>query len=95
MATDSGEETTITLAVNQWTGSAVNAAVAAQLLERDLGHTVETALIDELAQWEAINSGNIDASLEVWPDPARRFREDFIDRTLVAPCCSLGAMAVL
>ena len=78
-ATDIGSQTTITLAVNQWTGSAVNAAVAAQLLESELGYTVETALIDELAQWEAINSGHIDASLEVWPDPGRRVREDFID----------------
>lgn len=36
-----GSQSTITLAVNPWNGSAANVAVAAQLLESELGYTVE------------------------------------------------------
>ncbi len=76
---DLGSQTTITLAVNPWNGSAVNVAVAAQLLEDELGYTVETVEIDENAQWAAINTGDIDASLEVWPSGHAQNRADFID----------------
>ena len=78
-ATDTGSQTTITLAVNPWNGSAVNVAVAAQLLEDELGYTVETVDIDENAQWAAINTGEIDGSLEVWPSGHAGNRADFID----------------
>ncbi len=63
---DLGSVETIKLAVNPWNGSAVNVAVAAQLLE-DIGYTVETVDIDENTQWSAIGSGDLHASLEVWP----------------------------
>ena len=74
-----GSQTTITMAVNPWNGSAVNVAVAAQLLESEFGYTVETVDIDENAQWAAINTGEIDASLEVWPSGHAGNRADFID----------------
>lgn len=74
---NSGE--TITLAVNPWNGSAVNVAVAEQLLESELGYTVEIVEIDENAQWAAINTGDIDASLEVWPSGHAQNVADFID----------------
>ncbi len=63
----SGEGTTVRLAVNPWTGSAVNANVAKILLERELGYTVDLVEIDENNQFPAIASGELDASLEVWP----------------------------
>jgi glycine betaine/proline transport system substrate-binding protein len=62
-----GEGTTIRIAVNPWTGSAVNANVAKILLERELGYNVELVEIDENSQFPAIASGELDASLEVWP----------------------------
>jgi glycine betaine/proline transport system substrate-binding protein len=62
-----GEGVTLRLAVNPWTGSAVNANVAKVLLERELGYTVELVEIDENRQFPAIASGELDASLEVWP----------------------------
>jgi glycine betaine/proline transport system substrate-binding protein len=62
-----GEGVTIRIAVNPWTGSAVNANVAKVLLERELGYTVELVEIDENSQFPAIASGELDASLEVWP----------------------------
>ena len=55
------------IAVNPWTGSAVNANVAKVLLERELGYTVELVEIDENTQFPAIATGELDASLEVWP----------------------------
>ena len=70
---------TIRLAVNPWNGSAVNVAVAKQLLESELGYTVETVDIDENAQWAAINTGDLHASLEVWPSGHADNIVDFID----------------
>jgi glycine betaine/proline transport system substrate-binding protein len=76
LATGCGEEetsgtaregVTLRVAVNPWTGSAVNAHVAKLLLERELGYRVELVEIDENSQFPAIASGELDASLEVWP----------------------------
>jgi glycine betaine/proline transport system substrate-binding protein len=58
---------TVRIAVNPWTGSAVNANVAKVLLERELGYTVELVEIDENNQFPAIARGELDASLEIWP----------------------------
>jgi glycine betaine/proline transport system substrate-binding protein len=65
--TGAGEGVTLKIAVNPWTGSAVNANVAKILLERELGYTVELVEIDENTQFPALASGSLDASLEVWP----------------------------
>jgi glycine betaine/proline transport system substrate-binding protein len=62
-----GKGVTLKIAVNPWTGSAVNANVAKILLERELGYKVELVDIDENTQFPAIASGELDASLEVWP----------------------------
>ena len=56
----------ITLAVNPWDGSAANANVAKIILEKQ-GMTVKLTDIDENAAWPALDSGSIDANLEVWP----------------------------
>ncbi|MGB8859460.1 MAG: ABC transporter substrate-binding protein [Ilumatobacteraceae bacterium] len=57
----------ITLAVNPWTGSAVNAYVAKAVIEAKLGTPVEIIDIDENATWVGLDDGSIDAVLEVWP----------------------------
>lgn len=57
----------ITLAVNPWTGSAVNAYVAKAIIEQSLGAPVEIVDIDENATWVGLDDGSIDAVLEVWP----------------------------
>ncbi|RME49162.1 MAG: glycine/betaine ABC transporter substrate-binding protein [Caldilineae bacterium] len=61
------EKPTIKLAENPWSGSQVNVAVAKIILEENLGYPVEIVTIDENAQWAALASGELDASLEVWP----------------------------
>ena len=62
-----GEGTEISIAVNPWTGSAVNANIAKILLEQQLGYTVSLVDIDEFAQFPALSTGELDATLEVWP----------------------------
>jgi glycine betaine/proline transport system substrate-binding protein len=62
-----GDGITVSIAVNPWTGSAVNANVAKLLLEQQLGYTVELTEIDEFAQFPAMAAGELDATLEVWP----------------------------
>jgi glycine betaine/proline transport system substrate-binding protein len=57
----------ITLAVNPWTGSAVNAEVAKVVLETKLGTEVTLSELDEFATWPAMEDGSVDAVLEVWP----------------------------
>jgi glycine betaine/proline transport system substrate-binding protein len=59
--------TTINLAISPWVGSDANVAVAQQLLENNLGYTVDTTKIDEYAQFKSLSSGDLDATLEVWP----------------------------
>ena len=77
---DGAEEiTTIKLIANPWSGSAANIEVAKQLLENELGYTVEVTDLDENAQWSAINTGELHASLEVWPSGHGQNRVDFID----------------
>ncbi len=57
----------ITLAVNPWTGSAVNANVAKVVLESKLNTKVKLLTIDENATWPGLDAASIDAVLEVWP----------------------------
>lgn len=63
---DSGEKMTIKLVENPWTGSQVNVAVAKVIIEKELGYPVEIVTLDENAQWPALASGDLHASLEVW-----------------------------
>lgn len=58
---------TIKLGENPWTTAALNTAVAKIILEEEMGYPVEIVTIDENAQWSALASGDLHASLEVWP----------------------------
>jgi glycine betaine/proline transport system substrate-binding protein len=70
-------EGTITLAVNPWDGSAANANVAKIVLEKQ-GMTVNLKDIDENAVWPALDSGSIDANLEVWPSGHAKDFDNYI-----------------
>ncbi len=65
--TKPGTGITVKLAVNPWTGAAVNANVAAAILEGELGYTVELVEVDEFVQFPSLSDGSLDATLEVWP----------------------------
>jgi len=70
----------IRLAENPWSGSAVDAAVAAILLREQLGYAVEITAIDENTQWARIAAGSLDACLEVWPSGHATHIEDYVDK---------------
>ena len=70
---------TIKIAVNAWVGSAANANVAKDLLEQKLGYTVDLVEIDEFAQFPALSTGDLDATLEVWPSGHAKDRKKYID----------------
>ena len=69
----------IVLAVNPWTGSAVNANVAKVVLESKLNTAVTLLDIDENATWPGMDAGDIDAVLEVWPSGHAADKTTYID----------------
>lgn len=97
-AVDRGGITTIELVANPWNGSALNSEVAKQILESELGYSVNITDIDENDQWAAINSGEKHASLEVWPsghaDNTDRFiynpDGNVVDAGLLGPVGKIG-----
>jgi glycine betaine/proline transport system substrate-binding protein len=70
---------TVTLAVNPWTGSKVNAEVAKVVLESKLGAKVTLVALDESPTWPALDSGSVDAVLEVWPSGHVDDKAKYID----------------
>lgn len=75
-----GEKITIKLAENPWSASMINANVAKILLEEQLGYTVEIVTIDENAQWASLATGDLHASLEVWPSGHAENVAQYIDQ---------------
>lgn len=69
----------INIAVNPWTGSAANANVAKVIMEKQLGCTVKLIEIDEFAQFPALSTGDLDATLEVWPSGHAKDYKKYID----------------
>ncbi|NOZ50821.1 MAG: ABC transporter substrate-binding protein [Chloroflexi bacterium] len=77
------EKPVIKLAENSWSGSAVNVAVAKNILEKQMGYTVEVVTVDENAQWAALAKGDLHASLEVWPSGHAENVAEYIDKQKV------------
>ncbi len=82
--------------MNPWDGSAANAAVAKIILEKQ-GMTVKLTDIDENAVWPALDSGTIDANLEVWPsghakdiDTYITTKKSVVDGGLIGPTGHIG-----
>jgi glycine betaine/proline transport system substrate-binding protein len=78
-AVPDNSDTTINIAVNAWVGSAANANVAKVLLEDKLGYTVELTEVDEYAQFPPLSTGDLDATLEVWPSGHAKDIKKYID----------------
>src|SRR4051812_45193255 len=81
------------LAENAWTGSSINVNVAKILLEEKLGYKVEIVTIDENAQWAALGSGDLSASLDVWPSGHAANVKQYIDDKKVVE--NLGPLGVV
>ncbi|MBA2529593.1 MAG: ABC transporter substrate-binding protein [Euzebyales bacterium] len=83
----------VNIAVNPWTGSAVDAALAQHLLSEEMGADVETTDIDENAQWAGLAAGDLDAVMEVWPSGHGDNIETFIEQEqTVVDAGELGAI---
>ncbi|MEU6315229.1 ABC transporter substrate-binding protein [Streptomyces sp. NPDC047014] len=69
---------TVTLSVQSWVGAQANTAVAAYLLEHELGYRVDTVQVDEVPAWDALSQGRVDAIMEDWghPEQERRYVKD-------------------
>ncbi|MEZ4712995.1 MAG: ABC transporter substrate-binding protein [Caldilineaceae bacterium] len=84
---------TIKLAENPWSASAINVNVAKILLEEQLGYPVEIVDVDENAQWAALATGDLHASLEVWPSGHADNVAEYIDKQGVVE--NGGALGVI
>ena len=65
-AVDSSKPT-INLIVNPWSASRLNAEIAKNIIESQLGNPVELTEIDENAMFAGMADGSVDAVLEIWP----------------------------
>jgi glycine betaine/proline transport system substrate-binding protein len=74
---------TIKLAESPWSASELNVEVARILIEEQLGYPVDIVGIDENAQWPAIASGDLHASLEVWPSGHAANVAEYIEKQQV------------
>ncbi|MGH3665548.1 MAG: ABC transporter substrate-binding protein [Egibacteraceae bacterium] len=83
----------VNIAVNPWTGSAVDAALAQYILDEEMGADAETTDIDENAQWAGLAAGDLDAVMEVWPSGHADNIETFIEQEqTVVDAGELGAV---
>jgi glycine betaine/proline transport system substrate-binding protein len=76
------EPESVKIAVNAWTGYEADYAVVANLLQNQLGVTVERVDVDEYLAWQGFETGELDAILEIWGHPDERAQ--YIDEKGVA-----------
>jgi glycine betaine/proline transport system substrate-binding protein len=89
-----GSGAPIKLAVNAWTGSAVNANVAKIVLESKLGTPTTLVALDENAAWVGLDAGSLDANLEIWPSGHAADYQNYItDKKSVVDLGLLGPQA--
>ena len=82
----------IKLAANPWDGSRVNVAVAKIVLEKELGYTVKIVDIDENGQFPALASGDLSATLEIWPSGHAKDYDDYIKTSKLEDIGKLGVV---
>ena len=77
---------------NAWTASALNVAIAKQIIEENLGNEVEITSIDENLMFSALAAGDIDACLELWPSGIIAEEQQYLDDGDVIEIGKLGAV---
>lgn len=83
---------TLNFVVNDWTASALNVAVAEQLIEANLGYPVVPVRMDDTRQiYDDLADGEIDAVLEIWPSSMSDQDRLYFDRDQVVDIGPLGA----
>ncbi|MER7411454.1 MULTISPECIES: glycine betaine ABC transporter substrate-binding protein [Streptomyces] len=79
----SDEAGTVRLTVPTWTGGEANVAVAAYLLEHELGYHVTTKKMETDDAWRSVGAGKADAILEDWGHPQLARRYVYKKKTMV------------
>ena len=88
-----GDKPTINLIVNPWTASRLNVEVAKNILENEMGYTVETTEVNENdAQFTGLADGTLDAVLEIWPSGITDAEQAYFDDGSVVDIGLLGAV---
>lgn len=87
-----GDQPSISLVVNPWTASALNAHVAAQIIESELGNPVELVNIDENTMFAGLSDGTLDAVLEIWPSGVTADLQAYFDDGSVVNIGDLGTV---
>ncbi len=82
----------ISLVVNPWTASALNAEVAKQIIETEMGNPVEIVEIDENTMFTGLADGSLDAVLEIWPSGITEDEQALFDDGSVVDIGELGAV---
>ena len=91
-AEPSGDKPEINLVANPWTASALDAEIAKQLIETNLGNTVEITEIDENTMFAGLSDGSLDAVLEIWPSGITEDEQAYFDDGSVVDIGGLGAV---
>jgi len=90
---DGGGTETITLIVNPWTASRLNAEVAKNIIESELGNPVEITEVNENdAMFTGMADGTLDAVLEIWPSGVTDAENAYFDDGSVVDLGELGAV---
>ena len=81
----------INIVINDWTASAINVAIAEQLIERELSYPVVPVRLDDTTEMYAeLAEGEVDAVLEVWPSTLTERDKVFFARGEVMEYGALG-----
>ncbi len=88
----SGSGEKIVLVQNAWTASAINVAIAKNLIEENLGNEVELTAIDENTMFAGLADGDLDACLELWPSGISADEQKYLDDGDVVEIGLLGAV---
>lgn len=91
-ATESGDKPTIKLVENAWTASAINTAIASELITTQLGNPVEIVKIDENTMFAGLAAGDVDAVLEIWPSGVVADEQKYLDDGSVSNDGPLGVI---
>jgi glycine betaine/proline transport system substrate-binding protein len=83
---------TINLIVNPWSASRLNAEIAKNIIESELGNPVELTEIDENAMFAGMADGSLDAVLEIWPSGLTEEENAYFDDGSVVNIGELGAV---
>jgi glycine betaine/proline transport system substrate-binding protein len=95
---DSGEgadadNPTITLIVNPWTASRLNAEVAKVIIEDEMGYPVRITEVNENdAMFTGMADGTLDAVLEIWPSGVTDAEQAYFDEGSVVNIGLLGTI---